>query len=88
MVIGPNDKFFLVTIPFPGHPYADPYDNPDWEIDMIAEVTMPQLRRIHRGTLVAYDRYEEEFITTSYDEALDIVLDYFPDLVVQGFVKP
>jgi hypothetical protein len=40
MVIGSNDKFFLVTIPLPDHPYADPYDNPDWEIDMIYKTTL------------------------------------------------
>lgn len=81
MVIGPNDKFFVVLIPLPGHPYMDPYGDPDWEVNMIYEATMEDLRNIHRGRANRHTAdLEEEFIATTYDEALEIVFDYFPEL--------
>ena len=81
MIIGPNDTIYLVSIPLPGHPYADhPENNPDWEVDMIYETTLRQLHDVFHGGDRNVVRYEEDFITTSYEEALAIVFDYFPEL--------
>lgn len=83
MIIKPNDTIYLVTIPAPGHPFVDLYDDPDWEADMIYPTTLQRLHDVFRGGLLRTEHYEEDFIATSYDEALEIVFDYFPELADQ-----
>ncbi len=81
-MIGPADTVYLVIIPRPGHPSMGP---DDWE-DMIGVARgTDQLGNIFRGTLPEYARKEDYYLTDDFDQAVAVVLNYFPELYDRDF---